>query len=107
MSRLQAPHVAVVGAVLADGTTPQVRPAGASDRPYVRAAGTWIGLDASLPPGVAIEVAHGADLVGAVAGQLDDGADLVKLYLDGPDADTAPFSVEEVRAAVALAHQRG
>lgn len=81
--------------------------AGASDRPYVRAAGTWIGLDGSLPPGVAIEVAHGADLVGAVAGQLDDGADLVKLYLDGPDADTAPFSVEEVRAAVALAHQRG
>jgi imidazolonepropionase-like amidohydrolase len=61
----------------------------------------------SLPPGLAIEVEHGADLVPAVAAQLDDGADLVKLYLDGPDPDTAPFSVDEVAAAVALAHDRG
>ncbi|MDT4941474.1 MAG: hypothetical protein QOJ34_1563 [Pseudonocardiales bacterium] len=81
--------------------------AGAPERPYVRAAGTWIGLDGALPPGLAIEVEHGADLVDAVAGQLDDGADLVKLYLDGPDADTAPFTVDEVGAAVALAHGRG
>ena len=81
--------------------------AGAPERPYVRAAGTWVGRDGALPPGLAITVEHGADLVDAVAGQLDDGADLVKLYLDGPDADTAPFSVDEVRAAVALAHERG
>jgi imidazolonepropionase-like amidohydrolase len=81
--------------------------AGAHDRPYVRAAGTWLSRAGSLPHGLAIEVEHGADLVPAVAQQLDDGADLVKLYLDGPDADTAPFSVEEVQAAVALAHGRG
>lgn len=81
--------------------------AGSPDRPYVRAAGTWLGLDGALPPGLAIEVEHGADLVDAVAGQLDDGADLIKLYLDGPDADTAPFSVDEVRTAVAVAHERG
>lgn len=81
--------------------------AGAHDRPYVRAAGTWITLAGSLPHGLAIELEHGADLVDAVAAQLDDGADLVKLYLDGPDADTAPFSADEVRAAVALAHDRG
>jgi imidazolonepropionase-like amidohydrolase len=31
----------------------------------------------------------------------------VKLYLDGPDADVAPFSVDEVSAAVRLAHERG
>jgi imidazolonepropionase-like amidohydrolase len=80
---------------------------GAHDRPYVRAAGTWLTREGSLPPGIAVEVEHGADLTAAVAGQLDDGADLVKLYLDGPDADTAPFSVDEVRAAVALAHGRG
>jgi imidazolonepropionase-like amidohydrolase len=79
----------------------------APERPYVRAAGTWIGLDGALPPGLAIEVEHAGDLVDAVAGQLDDGADLVKLYLDGPDPETAPFSVDEVRAAVALAHERG
>jgi imidazolonepropionase-like amidohydrolase len=80
---------------------------GSPDRPYVRAAGTWIGLDGALPPGLAVEVEHGADLVDAVTGQLDDGADLVKLYLDGPDAETAPFSVAEVQAAVAAAHERG
>jgi imidazolonepropionase-like amidohydrolase len=80
---------------------------GAKERPYVRAAGTWIGLDGALPPGLAVELEHGTDLVDAVNRQLDDGADLVKLYLDGPDAETAPFSVEEVRAAVAAAHERG
>ncbi|MFN2560299.1 MAG: amidohydrolase family protein [Jatrophihabitans sp.] len=81
--------------------------AGAHDRPYVRAAGTWLARSGSLPHGLAIEVEHGADLLPAVAQQLDDGADLVKLYLDGPDPDTAPFSAEEVRAAVDLAHGRG
>jgi imidazolonepropionase-like amidohydrolase len=81
--------------------------AGAHDRPYVRAAGTWLSRTGSLPHGLAIEVEHGADLVPAVAQQLDDGADLVKLYLDGPDPDTAPFSADEVGAAVALAHGRG
>ena len=39
--------------------------------------------------------------------QLDDGADLVKLYLDGPDQDTSPFTAGEVRAVVEAAHQRG
>jgi imidazolonepropionase-like amidohydrolase len=81
--------------------------AGVPDRPYVRAAGTWLTLAGALPPGIAVEVEHGADLAGAVAQQLDEGADLVKLYLDGPDRDTAPFSVDEVRAAVELAHERG
>jgi imidazolonepropionase-like amidohydrolase len=81
--------------------------AGSPDRPYVRAAGTWIGLDGALPPGLAIEVQHGADLGAAVMQQLDEGADLIKLYLDGPDAETAPFTVDEVRSAVALAHERG
>jgi imidazolonepropionase-like amidohydrolase len=39
--------------------------------------------------------------------QLDDGADLVKLYLDGPDQDVAPFTAAEVRAVVEAAHLRG
>jgi imidazolonepropionase-like amidohydrolase len=81
--------------------------AGAANRPYVRAAGTWLTRSGTLPPGLAVEVEHGADLVAAVTGQLDDGADLVKLYLDGPDPDTAPFSTAEVSAAVAAAHRRG
>jgi imidazolonepropionase-like amidohydrolase len=77
------------------------------ERPYVRAAGTWLTRAGSLPPGLAVELEHGADLSAAVAGELDAGADLVKLYLDGPDADTAPFTVDEVRSAVTLAHERG
>jgi imidazolonepropionase-like amidohydrolase len=81
--------------------------AGRPDRPYVRAAGTWVSRTGSLPSGLAIELDHGADLEAAVRAQLDDGADLVKLYLDGPDRDTAPFSTAEVRAAVAAAHERG
>ena len=81
--------------------------AGLPDRPYVRAAGTWVSRTGSLPPGLAIELDHAADLVPAVIEQLDAGADLVKLYLDGPDADTAPFSAAEVAAAVRVAHERG
>jgi imidazolonepropionase-like amidohydrolase len=80
---------------------------GAHDRPYVRAAGTWITRAGALPHGLAIELEHGADLVAAVEQQLDEGADLVKLYLDGPDADTPPFSVDEVAAAVRRVHERG
>lgn len=80
---------------------------GRQDRPYIRAAGTWISRTGALQHGLSIEVEHGADLVAAVRQQLDEGADLVKLYLDGPDPGTAPFSTSEVRAAVQLAHDRG
>ncbi|WP_433291957.1 amidohydrolase family protein [Pseudonocardia sp. CA-142604] len=80
---------------------------GRQDRPYIRAAGTWVSRKGALPEGLTVEVEHGADLVGAVRQQLDEGADLVKLYLDGPDLDTAPFTVSEVGAAVQVAHDRG
>jgi imidazolonepropionase-like amidohydrolase len=40
-------------------------------------------------------------------GQLDDGADLLKLYLDGPDPEVCPWSVDEVRGVVEAAHARG
>ncbi|HEY0808158.1 MAG TPA: amidohydrolase family protein [Pseudonocardiaceae bacterium] len=80
---------------------------GNRDRPYVRAAGTWLARTGALPEGLAVQVEHAADLVAAVRQQLDDDADLVKLYLDGPDPDTAPFSADEVAAAVREAHARG
>jgi polar amino acid transport system substrate-binding protein len=38
--------------------------------------------------------------------QLDDGADLVKVVLDGPDKETAPLTVDEVGAVVDAAHTR-
>jgi imidazolonepropionase-like amidohydrolase len=75
--------------------------------PYVRAAGSWVVREGTLPPGLGVEVADGDGLLAAAMGQLDDGADFVKLYLDGPDRETSPFTVGEVRAVVEAAHGRG
>ena len=52
----------------------------------------------ALPGGLGMEVEDGDGLLAAALRQLDDGADLVKLYLDGPDPETSPFTVAEVRA---------
>jgi hypothetical protein len=78
---------------------------GRRDRPYVRAAGTWIA--AGLLPGLAVQARDGDALLAAALGQLDDGADLVKLYLDGPDPQTAPWTVAEVGQVVEAVHARG
>jgi imidazolonepropionase-like amidohydrolase len=78
---------------------------GRRDRPYVRAAGTWIA--AGLLPGLAVQARDGDALLAAAVGQLDDGADLVKLYLDGPDPQTAPWTVGEVGRVVEVVHARG
>ena len=80
---------------------------GNRDYPYVRAAGSWVGRKGALPSGLAAEVEDGDGLLAAALGQLDDGADFVKLYLDGPDKETSPFTVDEVRAVVDAAHRRG
>jgi len=75
--------------------------------PIVRAAGTWLTRRGTIPGGYAAEVDDGDGLLRAALGQLDDGADLVKLYLDGPDRDVAPFGPSEVAAVVTAAHARG
>lgn len=80
---------------------------GRHDRPYVRAAGTWIARDGVLPGQVAVEAADGDALVRAASQQLEEGADLVKLYLDGPDLDTAPWTASEIARVVAACHARG
>jgi imidazolonepropionase-like amidohydrolase len=80
---------------------------GNRDYPYVRAAGSWVGRKGALPSGLAAEVEDGDGLLAAAVRQLDDGADFVKLYLDGPDKQTSPFTVDEVRAVVDAAHGRG
>ncbi|MFL5755758.1 MAG: amidohydrolase family protein [Chloroflexota bacterium] len=81
--------------------------AGFTGRPIIRAAGTWLTKRDSLPSGLTVEVDDGDALVAAAIGQLDDGADFVKLYLDGPDPATSPWSIEEVRAVVSAVHARG
>jgi imidazolonepropionase-like amidohydrolase len=75
--------------------------------PYVRAAGCWLARTGSLPSQLPVEVDDGDGLLAAALGQLDDGADLVKLYMDGPDRDTSPFTAGEVRRTVAAVHARG
>jgi imidazolonepropionase-like amidohydrolase len=80
---------------------------GRRDRPYVRAAGTWLMVAGVLPPGLSVEVRDADELVAAAMTQLDDGADLVKLYLDGPDPEVAPWSADEVARVVAAVHERG
>src|SRR5262249_43202604 len=79
---------------------------GRRDRPYVRAAGTWITTTGLLPVGLAVEVPDGDALLAAALRQLDDGADLVKLYLDGPDPETAPWTAGEVARVVQAVHAR-
>jgi imidazolonepropionase-like amidohydrolase len=80
---------------------------GRRDRPYIRAAGTWITREGVLPPNVSVEASDADALVAAVKRELDDGADHVKLYLDGPDLDTPPWTANEVQRAVAAAAARG
>jgi imidazolonepropionase-like amidohydrolase len=75
--------------------------------PYIRAAGTWIVRTGSLPGGLGAEASNADELLAAAITQLDDGADLVKLYLDGPDPATSPWSAAEVRRVVQAVHDRG
>jgi len=80
---------------------------GRREYPYVRAGGTWVTKKGSLPEGLALEADNGDELLALATKQLDDGADFIKLYLDGPDAGVAPWSVDEVRAVVDAAAPRG
>ena len=54
-----------------------------------------------------IEAETGDELLAAAIGQLDAGADLVKLYMDGPDLDTSPWTASEVARVVEAVHERG
>jgi imidazolonepropionase-like amidohydrolase len=74
--------------------------------PHVRAAGTWV-MAAGTLPGLSVEAANADELVAAAIGQLDDGADLVKLYLDGPEKGVCPWTASELRRVVEAVHARG
>lgn len=74
--------------------------------PHVRAAGTWI-MAKGMLPALSVEASNADELLGAAMTQLDDGADIVKLYLDGPDPSVSPWSSDEVRTVVAAVHARG
>ena len=76
-------------------------------RPRMRAAGTWLAHSGVLPAGLTVEADEGPQLLAAATKQLEDGADFLKLYLDGPKKEEAPWSTEDVRAVAELAHGRG
>lgn len=78
---------------------------GRHDRPYVRAAGTWVTREGTIPK-ITAEAKDGDELLRLAMQQLDDGADFIKLYLDGPDPATAPWTASEVKRVVDAAHQR-
>ena len=82
------------------------RARGRAGWPHIRAAGSWIGSIGALDEW-SVEAGSGDELVAAVIHQLDDGADFIKLYLDGADPAVCPWSVDEIAAAVEVAHGRG
>lgn len=75
--------------------------------PYVRAAGTWLDRAGSLPTTGLVEAHDPAELLACAAVQLDDGADFLKLYMDGPEPGVAPWTADEIRPVIELAHARG
>ncbi len=81
--------------------------AGHADRPYLRAAGSWLFKRGSSPIPASVEAETADELLAAAQGQLDDGADLIKLYMDGPDVDVSPWSASEVERVVEAVHARG
>jgi imidazolonepropionase-like amidohydrolase len=81
--------------------------AGRRDRPYVRAAGTWLAGLGILGDGLAVEAENADELLAAAMRQLDDGADFIKLYMQGPDPATSPWSETEVQRVTEAAHARG
>lgn len=81
--------------------------AGRRDRPYIRAAGTWLFARGATPVERGVQAADADQLLAAALRQLDQGADLVKLYMDGPDPRVSPWSADEVRRVVRAVHSRG
>lgn len=77
------------------------------DRPRVLAAGTWITAPGALRRGLAIVVRDGDELLAAALHQLDQGADLVKLYVEAARSKDSPWRAAEIRRVVDAVHARG
>lgn len=75
--------------------------------PAIRAAGSWVTRPGALPSGVAVEAGNGDELLALAVGQLDDGADMVKIYFDSRDPSRSPWTLNEVRRVTDAVHARG
>src|SRR5262249_61689530 len=60
-----------------------------------------------LPAAGVVAWAGGRGLLRGALEHAAAGADLVKLYLDGPDREVSPFTAGEVRRVVEAVHARG
>ena len=75
--------------------------------PAIRAAGTWMTRPGALPAGVGVAARNGDELLALAMLQLDDGADLVKLYFDAREPSVSAWSLNEVRRVTDAVHARG
>ncbi|MGZ8563540.1 MAG: amidohydrolase family protein [Candidatus Limnocylindria bacterium] len=75
--------------------------------PAIRAAGTWMTKPGALPAGVGVEASNGDELLALANRQLDDGADLVKVYFDSRDPSQSAWTLNEVRRVTDAVHARG
>ena len=80
---------------------------GRAGYPIVRSGGTWLDKRGTLPPAAhTVEASTAEELLANAVGQLDDGVDFLKLYLDGPEPG-APWTADELTPVVEAAHARG
>ena len=78
-----------------------------NDRPAVRSAGTWLAVPGGLSSNIGIEVDNADELVAAALRQLDQGADLVKLYVEPKTGRDSPWTAAEIQRVVDAVHTRG
>jgi imidazolonepropionase-like amidohydrolase len=95
-----------VGAVRAANVKARDALRGQAEAPLIVAAGTWIGRRGRYVS-FAIEVDSAEQLRAAALAQLDAGADLVKIAVDGTTGSAATFSATELRPTVDAVHARG
>ncbi len=103
--RVARPGVAGERALTLDVRGPLARPARRAVHPGGRDLAHAAGHAADAADGLRSET--GEALLAAAAVQLAEGADLLKLYLDGPAPGVSPWSLAEVERVVGLAHARG
>ncbi|MEX2011033.1 MAG: amidohydrolase family protein [Chloroflexota bacterium] len=76
--------------------------------PHVRAGGTWLDKAGTLPAAAhTVEARTPKQLLDNAVGQLNDGVDFLKLYLDGPEPGSSPWTAAEISPVVEAAHTRG
>ena len=80
---------------------------GRPDRPRVRSGGTWICPPNVMASGVGVVARNADELVAAALRQLQQGSDLVKLYVQAANSNDSPWTAGEIRRVTNAVHARG